>query len=352
MARPPDSLKAAGDGLRRLDLDDEVDGAHVDAELERRRGHERRDLPSLEELLDLDPLLARERPVVSPRDLALCELVQPQRKPLGQPAVVDENDRRAVALHQPQELRIDRRPDRIPLSRLAHVLDRNDHAQVELLGPAGVDQLDLPAARDEAPDLVERPLGRGKADALERLGGEPLQPLEAEREVGTALGPGDGVHLVHDHEADGAERLSRAGGQQEEEGLGGRDEDVRRVPEHRRALFRRGVPGANADRELRANARQGAAEVALDVVVERLERADVEHLDAFAGRRAVEGPEERGERLPRAGRRLDQRVLSRRDRRPAAFLGRRRRVEGLLEPAADGGAERGEGAHRFSVSRG
>ena len=42
-----------------------------------------------------------------------------------------------------------------------------------------------------------------------RLGGEPLQPLEAEREVGAALGAGDGVDLVHDHEADGPERLAR-----------------------------------------------------------------------------------------------------------------------------------------------
>jgi hypothetical protein len=65
-------LQAARDRLRRLDLDDEVDGAHVDAELERRRGDEARDLASLEELLDLDPLLARERPVVRARDLALA----------------------------------------------------------------------------------------------------------------------------------------------------------------------------------------------------------------------------------------------------------------------------------------
>src|SRR5205807_9524562 len=56
-----DALQAPRDRLRRLDLQHEVDGAHVDAELERRRGDEARDLPRLEQLLDLGALLACER---------------------------------------------------------------------------------------------------------------------------------------------------------------------------------------------------------------------------------------------------------------------------------------------------
>ena len=51
----PDSLQAAGDRLRALDLDHEVDGAHVDPELERRRRDEARDPPRLQELLDDRP---------------------------------------------------------------------------------------------------------------------------------------------------------------------------------------------------------------------------------------------------------------------------------------------------------
>ena len=42
VAGPADALQAAAHRPRGLDLDDEVDGAHVDAELERRRGDERR----------------------------------------------------------------------------------------------------------------------------------------------------------------------------------------------------------------------------------------------------------------------------------------------------------------------
>ena len=41
MPAAADALQAAGDRRRRFDLDDEIDGAHVDAELERRGGDER-----------------------------------------------------------------------------------------------------------------------------------------------------------------------------------------------------------------------------------------------------------------------------------------------------------------------
>ena len=65
----PDALQAARDGLGRLDLHDEVDGAHVDAELERAGGDEAGQLAGLEQLLDLRALLARERAVVRAGDL-------------------------------------------------------------------------------------------------------------------------------------------------------------------------------------------------------------------------------------------------------------------------------------------
>ena len=58
--RPADALKAARDRLRALDLDDEVDRAHVDPELERRGRDQARDLPGLQQLLHDEPLLARK----------------------------------------------------------------------------------------------------------------------------------------------------------------------------------------------------------------------------------------------------------------------------------------------------
>ena len=75
-----DSLQPARDRLRALDLDHEVDGAHVDPELERRGGDEARNPTRLQELLDLDALLARERAVVRTGELLAGELVEPRAR--------------------------------------------------------------------------------------------------------------------------------------------------------------------------------------------------------------------------------------------------------------------------------
>ena len=83
VARAPDALQSARDRLRRLHLDDKIDSAHVDPELERGRGDEARDLPGLQQLLDLQPLLASERAVVRARDLSLGQFVQAQCEPFG-----------------------------------------------------------------------------------------------------------------------------------------------------------------------------------------------------------------------------------------------------------------------------
>ena len=79
----------------------------------------------------------------------------------------------------------------------------------------------------------------------------------------------------------------------------------------------------------RADAGERRAQVALDVVVERLERRDVEHAQALARLRheAVEEPQERGQRLARSRGRAHEHVLARRDRRPALRLRGRRRAE-------------------------
>ena len=64
-----DPLQAAADRLRRLDLDHEVDGAHVDPQLQRGGRDQAGQLPGLEHLLDHGALLVGERAVVGPGDL-------------------------------------------------------------------------------------------------------------------------------------------------------------------------------------------------------------------------------------------------------------------------------------------
>ena len=221
-------------------------------------------------------------------------------------------------------------------------------------------------AAEEAGDGLERSLRGAEADALDggrgRRAPQVLEALQAQREVGAALGAGDRVDLVDDHVLDAPQDLASLAGQQEVEALGGRDEDVRRVADEVAALVRGGVagPGGDADARrrvaqaggLEGDARERGAQVPLHVVGQGLERADIEDADGAGlfpgGRRPgvlnqpIEAPQERGEGLAAAGRSVDQRVVTAGDRSPALCLGRRRGLERRLEPGPDGGPERGK----------
>ena len=219
VAGAADALEAAGDRLRRLDLDHEVDRAHVDPELERRGGDQARDLAELEQLLDLDPLLARQRAVVGARDLLLPRssfsrsASRSARRRLLTKRIVERcsSTSRRSSGYMDGQIEVDGVPSppvpssgsvAAPSPRLAHVLDRDDHLQVELLARAGVDDPDRPRPRHEPPDLLDRALRRGQADALDRLADEPVEPLDREREVRAALGARNGMHLVEDQRPD------------------------------------------------------------------------------------------------------------------------------------------------------
>ena len=62
---------------------------------------------------------------------------------------------------------------------------------------------------EEAGDLLERALRGRQPDALRRAGRDLLEPLERQRQVGAALGGGEGVDLVDDDGLDAGERLAR-----------------------------------------------------------------------------------------------------------------------------------------------
>ena len=153
-----------------------------------------------------------------------------------------------------------------------------------------------------------------------------VEPLQGEREVRAALGRRDGVDLVDDHGLDVREDLVRPRGHHQIERLGRRDQDVRRLAEHRLAVLLRGVSGAQADLDRRADALERSSQVAIDVVGKRLERRDVDQANALAEglgvlggrvrvgssapRELVDPPQERGERLAGARGRADQRVVA------------------------------------------
>ena len=68
VAGPADALEGAGDRRRRLDLDDEVDRAHVDAELEAAGRDHAGEPTALQVVLDDRPLLLGDRAVVGAGD--------------------------------------------------------------------------------------------------------------------------------------------------------------------------------------------------------------------------------------------------------------------------------------------
>jgi hypothetical protein len=89
----------------------------------------------------------------------------------------------------------------------AEVGHRHHHRQLPALPDRRRDHLHRAAAGEEPRHLLDRTDGRRQPDSLRRRGQQRVEPFEAEREVGAALGAGDGVHLVEDHGLDAAEGL-------------------------------------------------------------------------------------------------------------------------------------------------
>ena len=358
-----DALERRGDALRALELEHDVDGADVDPELERARCDERAQLTRLEALLEHEAPLAREGAVVRLGDVLGGERVDARGDLLRLRAIVDEDERRARVPDLVQHEGRDGGPDR-PVD-VREVVDRRADLGLHLLHESAVYDFDRAesvrrfTAAKEARDLVERLLRRGETDALWRIGGDAAEALEGEREVRTALGAGDGVDLV-----DGTERAEHRAAadarEQDVERLRRCDEDVRRLAQHAGAGARRCVAGANGDANLGEllacllepflELRERELEVALDVVVERLERGDVEEMDGVGewrlqavGDELVELVEERRERLARAGGSEDERVGAGGDGGPTGALRGARRTEGFGEPGANDRMEGREG---------
>ena len=186
-----------------------------------------------------------------------------------------------------------------------------------------------------------------------RCGGDVVIALEAferQGEVRATLRGRERVDLVDDHPAHRAQRVACPRREHEIERLGRGDEDVGRRAQQRGAFLALGVAGAHAHdryvarhaepfgRQLHASKRR--AQVLVDVDGERAQRGHVEHPAAFEfGWHRLDGePVDRGEecreRLARAGRRHDQRVVAAGDDRPAFGLGRRELGERGGEPRA------------------
>ena len=210
--------------------------------------------------------------------------------------------------------------------------------------------LQASSANQKSRHLFNRFLCRRQTDALQRPFHQGLQPFHAQRQVRTAPVADHGMDLIHNQRAHRRQHIP-AGlrSQQQIERLRRGHENVRRFFGNGLPLRRRRVAGADFRPHFNVapfarshggpNARQRFLQILVNVVAESFERRDINHArlvpqlssQPFA-KQLVERREECRQGFARTGRRGDQGVRARLNRRPAAFLWFGRRSEFPLEP--------------------
>ncbi len=341
---------------RRLDLDHEVDSAHVDAQLERTGGDDAAQHTALQLVFDHHPLLARQRAVVGLHQFIAGQFVEVGRQPFGLAPGVAEDDGAAVGQDLGEHRRVHALPD------VAHLLDRDDDVDLHLLADPRIDDGDrAPGAigavtTEEVGDLFQRALGCRETDPLRRADRDGLQPFERQHEMRAAFGGGHGMDLVDDDGVDVDEGVGDRRREHEVQALGRGDQQVDGVADQRLAFALRGVAGAHGHGGLmkrhtepfgrQFDAHQRRAQVLLDVEGQGSQRRDVQHASAplrvcrLGRAQPVDRCQEGGQRLAAARRCAHQGVAAGQDRRPAVDLRRGRRGKRRREPGPNGGRER------------
>ena len=245
VAGAADALQEGRDAVRRRDLADQVDVADVDAELERRGGHQHLQLALAELFFGLEPRFLRQAAVVRGDVLGAEALGELVRHALGQAPRVDRDQRGAMRLDQRDQPVVDLLPHLVR----HHRLERRAAAP-RRPGPAAACGPCPRSAQgslgQKARNFLDRLLRGRKADALQLAAANVVEALERQRQVRAAARLQHGVDLVDDHHPRGLQHRARAlGGEQEVQRLGRGDQDVRRRAQHRRALGLRRVAAAH-----------------------------------------------------------------------------------------------------------
>ena len=136
--------------------------------------------------------------------------------------------------------------------------------------------------------LLDGPLRRAQANALQWALHQGIEPFQRERQVCAPLVAGHRMDFVDDHGLRAPQELTAPlGCEQDVERLRGGDQNVGRLAEHQLACPRRGIAGAHSEADLRKREPLGLGQphdpsqrflqVLLDVISQRLERRDVDH---------------------------------------------------------------------------
>ena len=175
--------------------------------------------------------------------------------------------------------------------------------------------------------------------------------------MGATLVVDHGVDFVDNHGACGPQHLPAFfRGEQNEQRLGRRDQDVRRPDQHLLPLRGQRVAGAQrrADRRQKYASLVGkgrdlgerGVQVLLHIVAEGFERRDINHLHPVGKRsrtggadQVVDTQQKRGESFPRPGGGGDQDIVSRTNLRPAEGLWFGRLREAARKPVGNKGVK-------------
>ena len=227
---------------------------------------------------------------------------------------------------------------------------------------------DLRRAHERRGRVFDRVYGRGEADTKRALLAQRVEAGERQHQVAAALVAHQRVQLVDDHGAHVSQQRAAALGREHQvQRFRRRDQDVRRVTKDRRAGGLRRVACAQRGADLRrrdahlsrdvTDAIERRLQVALDIAAQRLQRRDVDDIDAIrqsavqpALHQRIDARKERRQRLAGAGRRGHQRIAPGGDRVPAGELRACRRLEAALEPATNRGVEGVECRHDRGLS--
>ena len=317
---PPDPLQQPRAALGRAHLHDQINIAPIDPQIEAGGSDQRAQLAARHRAFDFAPRLLRQRAMMNP-DRQVIRIGFPQllKNELGQKARVAEDQRRVVGADRFDQLR--HCPSRgMPAPRHPGILGQQDR---ELGRRAGFTQYQRDATQIAMrcqPAFERGRIGqrRRQGDPLQR-GRKRLQPGQREREQVTAFGRRERVHLVdHNPLQSSKQRVSLGIGEQQRERFRRGQQHMRRAHPLPRFTIRRSIAAAGLDPHVQAQLGHRGQQIALHIVRQRLQRRNVERVQAIGRRAAVQLRRTEGRQcwqkpaqsLARAGIGHQQRVLA------------------------------------------
>ena len=298
-----DALQHARGALRRADIDDQIDVAPVDAEIERGRANHGAQAARRHRGFYLAPLRHVERAVMQgDGEIVVVDVPKILKNTFGLAARVDKDQRGAMRLDERINLaqRIARR-----MTGPRHAFARVEHGDIGRCAGFGDDEVGERGAaalrHHETAQVVGLGHGRRQPDAGE-VRRQAKQPRQAEREQIATFRSHQGVQLIKDHALERAEQIGRVGGGQEQRQLLRRGEqNLRRIAALALALGARRIAGARLDADRQPHLGNRRFQIARDIDGKRLERRNVERVQAAVAADAAAGGDELSYSSPACG---------------------------------------------------